>query len=132
MAYSTKSDMLKRVKADRLNAMAQNNDANITQAIVDADDEINSYLMNVVDTVPLEAPPAMVIKCSVIIALKNLSISNQFQETPQWLRDEYNDCIKYLDNVAKGNANLKTAADVEQKTVIDFDEPQVIFTRNSW
>jgi len=131
MSYSLKADILKRIDATRLAAISQNADANITQAIADADDEINSYLNNVV-AIPLTTPPAMIIKCSVMIAIKNLYISAQFQDIPEWIRKEYEDAIKYLGNVAKGIANLNVATDVVQDSVIEYEDAQIIFRRSSW
>jgi len=133
MPYSVKADIEKKISAARLTALSQGVDGNITNAIAEADDEIDSYLSSIIDSLPLAAPPAKIKQCSVMMAIKNLSPASQFQDLPEWVRKEYEDSIKYLENVSKGIANINVATDVEQNPVVEYDETAAkIFRRNSW
>lgn len=134
MAYSLKADILKKVEASLLTTLSQGADANITQAILEADDEIDSYLRSVIDNdeLPLAVVPPKIVQCSVMIAIKNMAPASQFQALPEWIKEAYAESVKYLQDVARGIANLNIADTVTTEPVIESETPTPIFTRSSW
>lgn len=141
MAYSAEEDFLKRIsKTDFDELVKPATGDNLTEeeildeAIATADNTIDSYIMSVVDTVPLDDPAKMIVQCSVDIAIFNLHSRVQYVRIPEWVKDRYDACISWLKDVQSGKANLGLSEDEEEervdKTVYGGEER--IMYRNSF
>lgn len=120
--YSTEADFLKRIaKTDYDELVRPVTGDTLTaaeirdEAIETADEVINSYIMSVVDTVPLDEPTKMITQCSVDIAIFNLHSRVQYDRIPEWVKDRYDACIAWLKDVASGKANLGLSDSEEEE-----------------
>lgn len=141
MAYSTQADFLKRLSKldyDELVKPVEGDELTeediLTEAIGTADNTIDSYIMSVVESVPLDEPTKMIIQCSVDIAIFNLHSRVQYDRIPEWVKDRYDACISWLKDVQSGKANLGLSEDEEaeriDKTVYGGEDR--IMQRNSF
>ncbi len=138
--YSTEADFLKRISktdydelvrpvtGDTLTA-AQIRD----EAIGTADEVIDSYIMSVVDTVPLDEPTKMITQCSVDIAIFNLHSRIQYDRIPEWVKDRYDACMAWLKDVASGKANLGLSVDEEEERLdkTSYGASEIVMRRDS-
>lgn len=110
MAYSTQTDLLKRISEDELIQLTDKSDADaintaaVTQAIADADAEIDSYCGRY--TLPFAPVPVMVKKISVDIAIYNLYGLTPTLKIPEDIQKRYENAAKFLLNVSKGLISL--------------------------
>lgn len=137
MAYSAKADFQKRFTDAKLIALTRGtgaiNETNLNEAIATADSIIDSYLMSVCSTLPLNDPPAYIKNYSVIIAVKELQKSIQYKDIPEFVMKEYDAAIAHLKDIAKGNANIAIDETTETRVdKIEFEDTPVIFDRGSW
>lgn len=117
MAYSIKADFWKRIKKseyDKLVAISSGDalttDDILNEAIATADSVINSYLQNVISTLPIGTPPKSIVQASVDIAIYNLHSRIQYIDIPEWITVRYNIVIKWLQDLSKGMASLESSA----------------------
>jgi phage gp36-like protein len=101
----------------------------VTEAIADADALIDSYCGAVVE-VPFTTVPAVIKKHSVTITIYNLYTRRAV--APEIVRKNYEDAIKHLDAISKGNAVLPpvTAAEVTGGNEVNIAGNDRIFTRD--
>ncbi len=114
MAYATEADLLDRLSTEQLielttddPAAQQPDSGRITQAITDADSEINSYAAKHY-SVPLDPVPAVIQKYSVDLALYNLytrADRPDLDESDAIVR-RYQDARKFLQYLAEGKVTL--------------------------
>jgi len=138
MTYATKQDMTTRYSegefirlTDRTNNPPSAIDDDVmNDALADADSTINGYLQAAGLTVPLPAPPRSVVKCACVLARYNLF---KDKATAQ-VRQDYEDQIAWLQNVAKGLVQLgDNAAPAPQVSAgsPQISAPDRTFTRDS-
>ena len=114
MTYATVTDMQNRYPARDLIAISDPNNASIqnaviTQALDDASVEIDSYIESRV-TLPLTDPPAVLNLHCCTIAMYRLQSLRPLHDLED-ARKRYDDCIKFLTRVSKGELTLGIAAD---------------------
>lgn len=140
MAYSTETDFLKRLAKPDYDELVAPKDGDeleaediLDEAISTADAIIDSYIMNVVDTVPLDEPSKMITQCSVDIAIFNLHSRIQYDRIPEWVKDRYDAAIAWLKDVSSGKANLGLS-ETEDEERIDrtaYSAADVVMGRDS-
>jgi phage gp36-like protein len=138
--YSTEADFLKRIaKEDYDELVRPRTGDDLTadeirdEAIATADEVIDSYIMSVVDTVPLADPTKMITQCSVDIALFNLHSRVQFDRIPEWVKDRYDACMAWLKDVQSGKANLGLGPDATEELLdkTSYSAAEIIMRRDS-
>lgn len=139
MAYSTLTDVKKLIPEDTLIQLTDDegagviNEARVTEAIAQADSEIDSYL-GIRYSVPLSPVPDVVKKLSVDMAIYNL-YSRRVEEIPATRADRYKNSIRLLEGISKGTVSI--GEKIEPEEAVSGDQPQVstsesdrIFTRD--
>ena len=139
MAYCTQTDILHRLDEESLIRLTDDagtgavDDTKVTEAITDADAEINGYLA-VRHPVPLDPVPDNVFKYSIDIAIYNL-YSRKADVVPDNRKNRYDTAIRYLEGIAGGKWTL--GADDPDGNPAEIDSPELssenperIFTRN--
>lgn len=138
--YSTEADFLKRIaKEDYDELVRPRTGDSLTaaqirdEAVETADEVIDSYIMSVVDTVPLDTPTKMITQCSVDIAIFNLHSRVQFDRIPEWVKDRYDACLAWLKDVQSGKANLGLAEDATEELLdkTSYSAAEIIMRRDS-
>jgi phage gp36-like protein len=110
MAYSTSSDIEKQLDGTTLVELTDDSgdgsldDAVISQAISDADEEIDGHLGGRM-TVPLSPVPGILKKYSVDIAIYNL-FARRHDSIPEIRKERYENAVKFLGKVAEGKISL--------------------------
>ena len=116
MAYCTLSDIKEQIPEDELlqltddDALDEIDTSVMDRAIADADAEIDSYCAER-HAVPFDPVPLLVRKYSVIIAIYNLFMRRG--DIPDDRETNYNNAVKFLQNVAKGIVSLGADAPAE-------------------
>ncbi|MDZ7831633.1 MAG: DUF1320 domain-containing protein [Desulfobacterales bacterium] len=137
MPYSTQSDILDQIDETTLVSLTDDagtgsvDDDVVTRAIADADAEIDGYCGKKYE-VPFSPVPDLIRKFSVVIAIKNLFARRR--GAPDSRRQDYEDAIKFLKEVSKGNATLgeDDPADVPQSShAPEIESADRIFDRDS-
>ena len=141
MAYSTLTDVKKLIPEDTLIQLTDDegagviNEARVTEAIAQADSEIDSYL-GIRYSVPLSPVPDVVKKLSVDMAIYNL-YSRRVEEIPATRADRYKNSIRLLEGISKGTVSI--GEKIEPEEAVSGDQPQVstsesdrIFTRDKF
>ncbi|MFA5187072.1 MAG: DUF1320 domain-containing protein [Patescibacteria group bacterium] len=136
MSYATQADILLMMESATLINLTDDAgtgaivEAPVTQALADADAEIDAYV-GVKYTVPLDPVPAVVQKIAVDIAIYNLY--SRRQNMVDVVRDRYLDAIKFLTAVSKGVASLGDEDHPAEgaKVLTADDNPARMFTRSS-
>ncbi len=109
MAYSTIDDVRNQLEEARLIQLTDDEgtgefvEARVTQAICDADDEIDSYL-GLRMRVPLVPAPDSVRRFSVDIAVYNLY--SRREVVPENRAERYRNCVRFLESAASGKISL--------------------------
>ena len=109
MSYITRSDLLDKLTEQQLVQLTDDektalaNEPRIANAIADAESEVNGYVA-VRHTVPVSPAPALLKSFSKTIAVKNLY--SRRQRVPENVREEYNNAIAQLKDIAKGLLTL--------------------------
>jgi phage gp36-like protein len=112
--YSTKNDILNQIDEETLIELTDDdktgvvNETVLNANITDADSEINSYLEGNY-TIPLSPVPARIRSISVDITIYNL-YSRRDDTIPEIRKERYENAMKYLEAVSKGEINLGTSA----------------------
>lgn len=137
MAYSDKDYFLTKIKETELNKLIADDsgtpqDEYLTEAIKAADNTIDGYIRNAVETVPLDPIPDVIKQYSYFIATYFLHDRNQYADIPQRVKDNYDLAINFLKDVSSGNASLEGVEDDDRDDFIDYDTNQNIFDRNSF
>lgn len=136
MAYSTKEDLLKQISKERLveltddEATGEIQEAPITKAIQDSDGEIDSYCSKKY-AVPFDPVPDVINKLSIDISLYNL-YSRRQNLSNEVITKRYDDAIKFLKDVAKGQAEITDSPSptVDSGQAGQFSANERIFTRD--
>lgn len=122
--YSTESDFLKRISKLDYDELVRpvegdtlSSDDIRDEAIETADEVIDSYIMSVVSSVPLDEPTKMITQCSVDIAIFNLHSRVQYDRIPEWVKDRYDACMGWLKDVQSGKANLGLSESEEEERI---------------
>ncbi len=111
MAYSTQTDILKRISSAELAQLTSENDtidaSVVTEMIAAADGEIDSYVA-VRYAVPLASPPALIKTCSVSIALYRLfeRRANRLGGINDAIKAAYDNALKSLNAISLGKISL--------------------------
>lgn len=109
MAYSTKSDIEKKLPPKQLIQLSDDNDdllpdtGVIDEAITGADDEINGYVA-LRYTVPLSPVPGLIRTMSINIAIKNLHDRRGIERDT--VKENYKHAINQLQKIAEGKMTL--------------------------
>lgn len=119
MAYSVKQNFLDQLTEEDLLRLTGNDDTKITKAVEKADSLIDGYLASAAVEVPLTTVPAVIMQCSVDIALFHLHSRIQFESIPDFIKDRYDAAINYLKDVATGKAILNIDEE-EQEDKINY------------
>ena len=137
MAYSSQSDLEKRLTSDELVSLADLNGdgsadaAVIAQAICDADALIDSYVRVRGADVPLSPAPDSVQSASVTLAHYYLCLGRQsVSEEVQRARDQV---VQWLTEVAAGNATLGIDTDhtgAEPAQGVEFESQSRVYDRD--
>lgn len=109
MSYATKQDLIERYGQDELIQLTDRatppagviDDAVLTQALLDADAEINGYLQARY-TLPLGSTPELIKRVACIIARYNLYEDVATDE----VRRRYEDAVRMLKSISRGEINL--------------------------
>jgi len=110
MAYCTLDDLEKLIPEVTLIQLTDDEDTGavnterVSEAIAQADSEVDGYA-GTKYSVPFTTVPPVVKKCSVDIAVYNL-YSRKVEEFPATRKDRYNNAIRFLEKVAKGEISL--------------------------
>jgi phage gp36-like protein len=111
MTYATQQDLIDRIGEDELIQLTDRNNTNsinssvVGRALADADAEINSYVVARY-ALPLPEVPAILVRLACDIAHYQLS-GNRVGEA---VRTRYEDAVKYLKSLSKGEAQLGVAS----------------------
>lgn len=109
MSYCVKTDILKQLDEDIMVQLTDDDDLGVvdddvvTQAIVDADAEIDSYCGTRYD-VPLSPVPPIILKRSVDLAICNLYARRR--GVPEARQERCKEAIAWLVKIATGKATL--------------------------
>lgn len=110
MSYILQADLLGQLTEDQLIQLTDDGNVGevhaetVTQAIADAEAEINGYVATRY-AVPVAAPvPALLKKLAIDITVYNLW--RRRQKVPELVRTVYEDALKRLDGIAKGTVTL--------------------------
>ncbi len=113
MAYCTLDDIKKLLPEEALVQLTDDegagsiNPARVTEAIAQADADIDSYCAARYD-LPFSPIPAVVKKLSVDIAIYNL-YSRLVEEIPETRAERYKNAVRMLEGIAKGTITIGAA-----------------------
>jgi phage gp36-like protein len=113
MAYTNKEYFLARKNEDDLNALTASSDTNLDTAIEDADNLIDTYLKDVVTTLPIAEPPKIIKRCSYDIALFYLYDRAAYVDVPVLAEKKYKDALSFLKDIRDGVMTLEGLPDAE-------------------
>jgi len=136
MSYCVKDDLLGQISLDQLIQLTDDNSTHvenselITQAIADADGEIDGWVGKRI-SVPLSPVPDIVRKMSTDIAIYNLFARRQ--GAPEDRKDRYKNAITFLRSVAEGKATLgaDSPGGTPQATPVVITSQTRIFSRTT-
>lgn len=123
MAYSIKTNILKQVSEAVLIQLTDDAntglviDETVTQAIADADAEIDSYCGKRY-TVPFVIVPEMILKISVDIAIYNLYARRK--GAPEDRQKRYDNAVRFLRDVSKGVVALDAGTEITSEAADNF------------
>jgi phage gp36-like protein len=112
MPYCTVTDMLKLVDEATLTQLSDlSNTGTIDYVVVDeaietADAQIDGFIANKVDTVPLVTVPVLISKISCKMALHELYTNKMMSCVPESVADWYKDCLRVLESIRSGKMHL--------------------------
>lgn len=133
MPYSDKTYFLNKINSEELEKLTNNDDHFLVEAIQSADSLIDSYLKNVVSSLPFDNAPYIIQQCSYDLAIFYLHDRIQYSEIPQWVKDKYNSAIDFLTKAAKGIVSLAFDNNSEQYSDnIKFFGSETIMSRGSF
>jgi len=136
MAYCTQDDLLRLIPEGELAELTTEagevpDEAVVAQAIAAADAEIDSYLA-VRYQLPLTGTPARVKALSVDITVYRLYTRRGI--SPPSRRENYEDAVKFLKDVAGGRAEIVGLAGVEApgaaSEVVEIKSSERVFSRD--
>lgn len=137
MAYSVLDDIQKMIPKDTVIQLTDDegagtmNAARITEAIAQADSEIDAYLGSRYD-VPFATVPDVVKKISVDLAIYNV-YSRRVEEIPATRVDRYKNAIRLLEGIRDGKISIGEATEPPGETdqvKVSTSEDDRIFTRD--
>lgn len=137
MPYSDKTYFLKKIKESELDTLIVNDagtpqDSYLEDAITSADNMIDTYIRNVVNTLPLDPVPETIAQCSYFIASYYLHDRIQYNDIPVRVKDNYDIAINLLKDIAAGKASLEGVEEDDIDAQVDYDVNDNIFTRDSF
>lgn len=116
MAYCALADMEKLLPGSMLINLSSDvsgavvvDASNVSEAIDQADREIDAYLRIANYAVPMSPVPPLVANLSAKMAIWNLHLRKYF-DSPIW-RETYKDCLKLLERIAEGKLTLGQEVD---------------------
>ena len=137
MSYIVQADLLAQVSEAQLVQLTDDetigvvNTTRVSQAIADADAEIDGYVATRY-AVPVAAPvPALLKKLSIDITIYNLW--RRRQKIPELVRTAYEDAIKKLEQIAKGTITLgvdPAPAESSKSSAGETFGPERVFDRD--
>jgi len=123
--YSSREDFDKVINNDDLAALTgEQGDESLFAAIESADSIIDGYLSSVCTVLPLVNVPPVIRQLSIDIGLYNLHTRVQFKDIPEWVSKKYDNAIKMLRSISKGELILPGIIPEERlsKIIIGSDE----------
>lgn len=137
--YSTVDEVKKMVDEGAMVYLTDDNrtgeidETKITDAISDADSEINGYIQKRYP-LPLPSVPPVINKLSKDIALYNLFSRRGIdkEKNDDTVLQRYKNAVKFLENLSKGIVDLGvTATEVKPVVEINLNSNKKLFSRNS-
>lgn len=110
MSYSTVEDLKELIPEEMLIQLTDDEStgsialSRVTEAIAQADAEINSYCASKY-AVPFLNVPETVKKCSVDLAIYNL-YSRRVERMPETRTDRYRNAVRLLEGIARGTVSI--------------------------
>lgn len=137
MPYSDRTYFLKRIKESELDTLTVNDagtpqESYLTDAIASADNMIDNYLRNVVNTLPLDPAPESIAQCSYYIASYYLHDRIQYNDIPERVKDNYDIAINLLKDIASGKASIEGVDEDDLDSQVDYDVNDILFKRDSF
>ncbi len=93
-------------------------DSEVSAFIAEADDIIDGYIAAAV-SLPFSETPKLISSISTDIAVRNLWAQKQAKSLPEHIKLDYENALKLLTNIAKGNIKLE-AKDPEDSSFSDL------------
>lgn len=134
MPYATKADMIARFGEDELIQISDReglgvfSDANFAQAQKDGDGEIDGYLQGRYPLPLVHVPSAL---CRIACDLYRYYLYTP--RTTEEVEKRYDNAVKFLKSLAKGEVNLGLAVDAQPATTsgsVRISTPERIFTQD--
>ena len=120
-AYSTTADIISKIGKQLYDKLTEQTDdadpepdVRAEQAITDADAIINSYIREVVVTIPMTTVPDLIKQYSRDLAICEL-YKNQPQYIPEQWKDEKQNIIRSLRDISNGAASLDTGPEEDDQ-----------------
>lgn len=121
MAYCTLTDMKKLLPESMLVTLSNDtagatrvNTTNISEAIDQADREIDAYVLLAGYSVPMDPVPPLIANLSTKMAIWNLHLRKYFDSTV-W-KETYLQCLKTLERIAEGKLTIGQSEEGETTT----------------
>lgn len=137
MAYIVQDDLLGQLPQAQLVQLTDDigngviDETRVTQAITDAEAEIDGYVATRY-AVPIAAPvPALIKKLAIDITVYNLW--RRRQKIPDMIRTAYEDAVKKLEAIAKGTITLgvdPAPAESTKSSAGETSGPERVFDRD--
>jgi len=89
--------------------LANLSDEDVDRILTETDNTIDGYLASAV-TLPFTAVPKLITKIATDIAVRTMWAQKQAKDIPAHVKDDYDNALKLLTQIAKGSLKL-TAAD---------------------
>ncbi len=118
--YITREDFDRRMNKEDLDTLIVKEEANLEEAIETAEGVINGYLSLVCET-PLNISPipGILVQAAFDISIYNLHSRVQFRDIPEFVRDKYEDALKMLTKISRGEIIIKEIpAEIKEDKVI--------------
>lgn len=134
MPYATKEDMIARFGEDELIQISDRDgtgafsDVNFAQAQKDGDGEIDSYLQGRYPLPLVHVPTAL---CRIACDLYRYYLYSP--RTTEEVEKRYDNAVKFLKSIAKGEVNLGLAVDAQPASTaapVRVSTPERIFTQD--
>ena len=129
MAYCTQKDLEDTFGSENIQGWSRQDQATIDRAIKDAQAEIDGFLISGGYTVPMDPPPANIVKYCIDLAAANLltGVGVNIDDTgDKGILDRANNARDYLKQVAKGNFRIPGYSKEGEKTRPPVGSVQVI------
>lgn len=114
MAYTTSAAVTLQLGQFSTLLLASLTAQNITDLLAEVDNTIDGYIAAAV-TLPFAAVPKLITKIATDLAVRNIWAQKQTKDIPAHVKDDYDEALKLLLQIAKGTLKL-TAEDPKSET----------------